>query len=312
VKGTDVTLDAATQAFVDGIRAQGGPPIHEMSVADVRGLGAALAPLAGPEVAMAAVRDDEVAVEGGVIQVRTLLPTARPRGLVVWYHGGGWVFGSVDEADRVARRLAARTGCAVTVVGYRLAPEHRFPVAVHDAEAALRWAADHVERLVGGRVPLLVGGDSCGGNLAAVVARRARDRGGPALAGQLLLHPVTDCDLDRPSYLDPAAQVVLTREAVAWFWDHYLPGRDARRHPDASPLRTPDLAGLPPAVVVTAEHEPVRDEGAAYAEALRRAGVRVDERCFAGQMHNFLLFGSVLPAAEEAFDHVAAAVDRMV
>ncbi len=239
--------------------------------------------------------------------LRVLTPIERPAGVIVYYHGGGWVIGSIDEADTVARKLAERTSCAVVLAGYRLAPEHRYPVAVEDSWAALEWTGERLDGLAGAGAPLFVAGDSAGGNLAAVMALRARDRGGPPLAAQILIYPVTDADFDRPSYTDPANQVLLTREAMTWFWDHYAPDPARRAEADASPLRADDLSGLPPAVVLTAEHDVLRDEGEAYAERLREAGVAVNVMRHEGQMHGFFTL-LLLPGSERGFQQVVKAV----
>ena len=229
--------------------------------------------------------------------------------MIVYYHGGGWVLGTVDQFDALGRRLAARTGCAVVLVDYRLAPEHRYPAAVEDAWTALEWTAAHLEEIAGDSVPLIVAGDSAGGCLAAVVAQRAREVG-PEIALQVLVYPVTDCDLDRGSYLEPENQLIVGRDTMTWFWDLYAPDPAVRSRPDASPLRAASLAGLPPAVVLTAQYDPLRDEGEAYAERLAQEGVRVEHRHFDDQMHTFFMLGDALPGSAEGLDFVVDAIDR--
>jgi acetyl esterase len=233
-----------------------------------------------------------------------LIPTGTPRGVIVYLHGGGWVIGAVDECDALGRRMAQRTGAAVVLVDYRLAPEHRFPTAVEDSVAAVRWVDEHIEQIAGRRVPLVVAGDSAGGNLSAVVALRARAAGGPRIAAQVLVYPVTDAGFESATYQDPANQLLLTRDGMIWFWNHYAPDPAVRTHPDASPLRAQDLAGLPPAIVVLAEHDVLRAEGEAYADRLRAAGVAVAQRCFPGQMHAFFTLLH-LPASGDALEYVA-------
>jgi acetyl esterase len=218
------------------------------------------------------------------------------------------VIGAIDEFETVGRKLAERSSCAVVLVDYRLAPEHRYPTAVEDSYAALEWTADHLADIAGrADVPLIVAGDSAGGNLAAVMAQRARDRNGPAIDLQVLIYPVTDADFDRPSYVDADNQLLLTRDAMVWFWDHYVPDPARRTEPDASPLRAESLAGLPPAVVLTAEHDVLRDEGEEYANRLTQAGVTVDFRRHAAQTHGFFTF-LLLPGSERGFQHVVRAV----
>jgi acetyl esterase len=267
-----------------------------------------LAALAGPAPAMARVENHDVAVDGGTIPVRVLVPPQAVHGVILYLHGGGWVIGTIDEYETMARKLAERTSCAIVLVGYRLAPEHRYPTAVDDSYAALEWTAAHLEDITGrSDVPLIVAGDSAGGNLTAVVALRARDRNGPAIALQVLIYPVTDADFDRPSYADLENQLILNREAMVWFWDHYAPDAAQRAEPDASPVRAGDLAGLPPAVVLTAEHDVLRDEGEEYAERLTQAGVPVDFRRHTGQMHGFITL-LMLPGSERGYQQVVKAI----
>ena len=306
-----MTIDVHTQRLLDEMAAGGGKPLHQSTPEEARALGAAMAELAGPAPAMGRVEDHDIAVPGGVVPVRILIPEQGARAVMVYYHGGGWVIGKIDEFETMARKLAERASCAVVLIDYRLAPEHRYPVAVDDSYAALEWVAEHLEEIAGAEVPLVVAGDSAGGNLAAVVALRARDRSGPRIALQVLIYPVTDADFERPSYIAPENQLLLTREAMVWFWDHYLPDSDRRGEPDASPLLATDLSGLPPAVVLTAEHDVLRDEGEAYAERLAEAGVPVDFTRNAGQTHGFFTF-LMLPGSERGFQQVVKAVHACI
>jgi acetyl esterase len=287
----------------------GGKPLHESTPEEARALGAALAEMSGPAPRMARREDITVtAGDGYDIPVRILVPPQQTRGVIVWLHGGGWVIGAIDECDTLGAKLAERTSCAVVLVDYRLAPEHRYPTAVDDCWAALEWAAANRSDLAGNPdAPLIVAGDSAGGNLSAVMALRARDRGGPPIALQVLIYPVTDADFTRPSYVDDANQLLLTGDAMVWFWDHYVPDAGRRAEPDASPLKAGSLGGLPPAVVLTAEHDVLRDEGEAYADALRDAGVDVNFRRHDGQMHGFFTL-LMLPGSERGFQQVVRAV----
>ena len=303
-----MAIDVATQALLGQMAEQGAKPLHEMTPAEARALADGMGALAGPAPAMRSVTDHQVPVEGGEITVRVLVPPQRPHGLIVYLHGGGWVIGGLDDYGTLCRKLAERTSCAVVQVDYRLAPEHRYPAAADDCYAATVWAAEHLAEITGrDDVPLIVAGDSAGGNLSAVVALRARDRNGPHIALQVLIYPVTDADFDRPSYHEPENQTLLTREAMVWFWDHYAPDVARRAEPDASPLRAASLAGLPPAVVLTAEHDVLRDEGEAYADRLREAGVPVDFRRHPGQMHGFFTL-LLLPGSERGMQQVVRAV----
>ena len=238
------------------------------------------------------------------------MPPQGARGVIVYLHGGGWVIGAIDEFDTLARKLAERTSCAVVLVDYRLAPEHRYPTAVDDCYAALEWTAAHLADIAGrDDVPLIVAGDSAGGNLAAVMALRARDRDGPKIALQVLIYPVTDADFDRPSYVDPENQLLLTRDAMVWFWDHYVP--DAAQ-PRPSPTRrrcTPPIARRPAAR--RGPHRRAR-RAARRGRGLRRARCRrpaspVDFRRHDGQTHGFFTF-LLLPGSERGFQQVVKAV----
>lgn len=302
-----MTLDQSTTTLLQQLAAAGGAPMHELSPAEARGRMVALAtqyPLP-PEPA----RAEDVVIRGPAndLPARVLAPRD-PHGVLLYLHGGGWVLGSVDEHEALGRQLVEKTGCAVVLGGYRLAPEHRWPAAPEDAWAVLQWVDAHREDLAGSaRAPLVVAGDSAGGNLATIIARRARDNQGPAIDLQVLVSPVTDHNLDTGSYTDPANQLALNRDTLRWFWDHYVDVAE-RCDPDVSPSHAEDLAGLPPAVVIVAEHDVLRDEGVAYAEQLSAAGVEVDLRQFDGQMHGFFTLVGLLPAQSEALEHVAERV----
>lgn len=303
-----MALDVATTMLLEQMAAAGGKPLHELTPTEARAFGAAIAEMAGPAPKMARATDHAVPVDGGEIPVRVLVPPQGARGVIVYLHGGGWVIGTIDEYDTLARKLAERTSCAVVLVEYRLAPEHRYPVAVDDSWAGLVWAAENRADITGrADAPLIVAGDSAGGNLSAVMAQRAKDRGGPDLALQVLVYPVTDASFDTGSYTAAENQLILTKEAMVWFWDHYAPDPARRAEPDASPLRAASLAGLAPAVVLTAEHDVLRDEGEAYARKLEDAGVPVDFRRHEGQTHGFFSL-LMLPGSERGFQQVVKGV----
>ncbi|MCY4619422.1 MAG: alpha/beta hydrolase [Chloroflexi bacterium] len=309
-----MALDVQTQAFYEEVikgSDPDAPAMHERTPEDARTYRAGLAALSGPAPNMARVEDHTIEQSDGSFRIRVLVPIEPPAGVIVYYHGGGWVVGSIDESDTLGRKLAERTSCAVVMVNYRLAPEHRYPIAVDDSYAALEWAAAHMNEIAGGEVPLIVAGDSAGGNLSAVMAVRARDRNGPEIAMQVLIYPVTDANFDRPSYLDPENQLLLTRDSMIWFFDHYIPDPARRTEPDASPLYTEDLSGLPPAVVLTAEHDPLRDEGEEYAQRLEDAGVEVNLQRHKGQMHAFFAL-LMLPGSERGMQQVVRAIRALV
>jgi acetyl esterase len=225
----------------------------------------------------------------------------------VYFHGGGWVIGDIASHDTICHRLAGGVPAVVVSVDYRLAPEHRFPAAVEDSDAAVRWVSEHAQGFGGDRGRLAVAGDSAGGALATVAARHARDAGGPPIAFQLLIYPATDMTCSLPSHVENGNGYLLDTDTMSWFTDHYLGDAD-RRHPDASPLFAPDLAGLPPALVVTAGFDPLRDEGEAYAGRLEQAGVPVTTSRYQGMFHGFYGLDPVLDAAKRATAETIAAL----
>jgi acetyl esterase len=286
-----VPINPQTRAVID-IMAQmgvsfGGNP------AELRALMAAFPRPQGD--AVGAVVDRTVPGPAGEVPVRIYSPAGTELGplpALVWFHGGGWVLGSLDSADFVCRGIANRAGCRVISAEYRLAPEARFPAAVDDCFAVTRWIADHAADLHVNPNRIAVGGDSSGGNLATVVAQLARDSGGPSLAFQVLVYPITNHDFDTRSYRDYGDGYFLTKDAMVWFWTHYLGESGDGRSPLASPLRAATLAGLPPAIVVTAEFDILRDEVEAYAARLRADDVPVELLHYDSQIHGF--FGNAM------------------
>jgi acetyl esterase len=299
-----VTLHPDARQFLDVIAESGAPPLISMTPDEAREGSAFFVELigAGPDVAV--VRDIEIPGPNGAIPARVYEPVPDPFGTVVYYHGGGWVLGCLDEFDAVCQALAVASGARVVSVDYRLAPEHRFPAAADDAFAALvQIAARHPGE------PIVVAGDSAGGNLAAVSALRARETGGPEIALQVLVYPVVDCDFTRPSYVECSGRdLFLNTAELVWFWDHYAPDEADREHPYASPIRAADLAGLPPAYIVVAQHDPLRDEGLAYASALESAGVPVTVARYEDQIHAFFWLVNVMESADRAVAEAGAAI----
>ncbi|MCW2895268.1 MAG: esterase [Actinomycetia bacterium] len=306
-----VSVHPQAQQVLDGKAASGAPPLWELSPDEGRAMVEADNPMisAGPDVE--SVRDIVIPTQAGGVPARVYSPSPCAAGLVLYFHGGGWVVGSLDGWDSSVRGLAVASGCDVVSVDYRLAPEHVFPAAADDAYDALVWAAS-ASGLAAGR-PIVVAGDSAGGNLAAVSALRARDFGGPPIALQVLVYPVVDCDLDRRSYREyDGDELILNRRDMIWFWDHYAPDPAARMNPYASPLRAPSLSRLPPAYLVTAEHDPLRDEGFAYADRLRDARVPVEHRHYGSQIHAFFTFTGVLDDADKAVAETGSAIRSAV
>jgi acetyl esterase len=303
-----VAVDADTREYLDSLA--GLPGIEALPVDEVRAATEARAPeLFGPVDEVASTEDRAIPGPNGPIRIRVYRPAGVDGVLpgLVYFHGGGWVIGSIDTHDGVARALCARTPCVVVSVDYRLAPEHRFPAAVDDAWAATAWFYERANELMVDQARVAVGGDSAGGNLAAVMALRARDRGLPVVH-QLLIYPVTDYDLETTSYKDNAEGYGLTSVAMAWFWDHYLgPDGDGFR-PEASPLRADDLSGVAPAFVLTVEHDPLCDEGEAFARSLEGAGVPVTLSRYTGVVHGFIRMPGTMARGGEALDECAGAL----
>ncbi len=304
-----MALDPQIARHLEETAAGGAFPVSELTPELARErMHPAYASQFGPADPVGSVVDFTLPGPGGALPIRVYTPEGSGAGLplFVYCHGGGWVIGNLDTHDGLCRTLAARSGALVAAVDYRLAPEHRFPAALEDAWAATVWLAERGESL--GAVPeqLAVGGDSAGANLAAGVALRARDHG-LELTMQLLAFPVLDCDLARSSYVEHDA-VGPSIAAMEWFWDHYVGCDGDRTDPRASPLRAPDLSGLAPAFVLTAEYDTLRDEGDAYAARLREADVPVDHRCYPGQIHCFYRLGAVTDQATTCLDDCAGAL----
>lgn len=227
--------------------------------------------------------------DGSMLPIRVYVPPGNePYGVCLYFHGGGWVLNNLDTHDDLVRRLAANSGCVFINVDYRLAPEHKFPAAIEDAYAALKWVYAHATRFGWDPERIAVAGDSAGANLAAVACLMSRDRKGPPITFQALIYPITDCNFERPSYVENGEGYFLTRREMVWFWDQYVSSVAQRSEPYASPLLAPSLEGLPPASIITAEYDPLRDEGEAYAAALRAAGVEVSLHRYDGMIHAFV------------------------
>ncbi len=264
------------------------------------------APLGGP---VAREEDRMIPGPAGELRVRVYVPEVDgPLPVIVYFHGGGWVLYDLDTFNPICRDLANAAGAIVLAVAYRLAPENPFPAAVDDAYATVCWVAAHAGEIGGDGTRVAVAGDSAGGNLSAVMALRCRDEGGPALAFQLIVNPVTDCSLDTASYREFAEGLFLTRDQMRWYWDHYLADPAERAHPWASPLRAADLSGLPPALVFTAENDPLRDEGEAYAARLAESGVPTIARRVEGVIHGFMNLGNTTPKGAAAVQEAGGAL----
>jgi acetyl esterase len=291
-----MALHPQAKAFLAGVEASGAPPLHELSVEDARAATGMITELIGAGPALGTVEDVTLMPGASQIGARRYVPQGAD-GTILWIHGGGWVICDLETHDAMCRLLAESSGCQVIALDYRRAPEHPFPAPLEDCWGALRAVAAEIR---GG--PLIIAGDSAGANMTAACTLRARDRGGPELTMQVLVCPVVDHDMTTASYRERGSgrDLFLTAADMVWFWHHYLPDAAARGVPDASPLRAPDLSNLPPAIVITAEYDPLRDEGIAYAQRLQAAGVEVTHRHHQDMFHDFFAFVNLIDAGNEA------------
>ena len=302
-------LDEDVQMLLNMLAAPGAPSLTSLSVDEARANMRNLTSLRTAIEELPRVEDLQAPGPHGDVPVRLYAASTKPGlPILVYFHGGGWVLGDLETHDGTCRTLAKLIDGIVIAVDYRLAPEHKFPVALDDCYAATRWAAENAASLGGDAQRIAVGGDSAGGNLSACVALKARDEGTPRLVHQLLVYPVTDRRFDTASYRDNAEGYFLSRADMEWFWNHYLTSDADADNPYAAPLRATDLRGLPPATVVTAEFDPLRDEGEAYAARLKEAGVPVDLRRYDGVIHGFFSMGDILAKGKVA---VQSATDSL-
>lgn len=342
-------VDPQVRALLEQLAASGTPGLEQLSVTEARALMASLAPLAGPVEQVAAV--EEIAVPGpdGPMAVRLYRPAGAVEGpdgavegpagavegpagavegpagavegpagavggplpLLIWFHGGGWVLGDLESADGTARLLSNGAGVIVASVDYPLAPEHPYPAPHQACDAAARWLTENAPAIGADPGRISVGGDSAGGNLAAVTALLARERGGPPLRFQLLVYPCTDALMSYPSMVENAEGYFLTRAAMQWFYSHYLgAAQDAAKDPSVSPLHAEDTGALPPALIITAQFDPLRDEGEAYGRRLQEAGVPVTVSRYDGQIHGFFGLTMVLDGGKRAMRESCAALKR--
>jgi acetyl esterase len=304
-------LDPQAKLLIDLIEGSGGFDLTpDSDPQQLRDLYAGLSAAAPEQIAVASVTNRTIPGPGGEIPVRVYRPEGdAPKPAIVYYHGGGWVIGSLDTHDGGCRAFANAADAVVISVDYRLAPEHPFPAPVDDAVAALAWVHDHAGELGVDPTRVAVAGDSAGGNLAAVVAQVSRDEGGPPVCFQLLIYPVTDYVFDDASMNENAEGYFLTRDAMKWFYSHYLTDPAEGENPRVSPQRAPDLSGLAPAFVITAEFDPLRDQGVAYAAAMAAAGTQVDGQTYDGMFHGFLSMVEWIDAGKVAFDDAVNALN---
>jgi len=306
-----MALDPQVQALLDFIGINNLAPLETQTPREARARFEALAEArrqVAPEP-VRQIRDMSIPGPGGNIPIRIYSPESdSPSPALIYFHGGGWVLGDLESHDHVCRALANSVPCTVISVDYRLAPEHKFPAAVDDSYAATEWIVAHAGDLGIDAARIAVGGDSAGGNLAAIVSQIARDRRGPNIVFQLLIYPATDMGMGLPSMDENADGPILTKAAMLWFMNHYLSGEQDRTNPLASPLLAADLTGLPPALIITAQCDPLRDEGEAYARRLKEAGVSAEVQEYEGMPHGFFSFLAALDGGRRAF---AEATNRL-
>ncbi|MBN3526910.1 alpha/beta hydrolase [Paenibacillus apiarius] len=305
-------LDKQTEAFLEKLKGQ--PPIESLPPAIARELqrqmGMQAERLSGKEkIQVGEVSDLAIQGAHGEIPIRMYKPAIKgPHPVFIYYHGGGWVLGDLDRFDDICRRITRSSNCAVISVDYPLSPENKFPLAVEAAYSAAQWAYDNAERLQLDPNRLAVGGDSSGGNLAAVVTHLAKERASLQIAYQVLIYPVSDASMQSATYEEFAEGYFLTKKQMIWFFDNYLNSVEETTNPWVSPLLFSDFAGLPPALVITAEFDPLREESEAYAERLKEAGVPAVLHRYEGTIHPFVSFADEIDKGKEAIEEAAAAL----
>ena len=300
-------LDPQAQAVLDQLAALNLPPNHTVTPSEARANAKLRPSVPGPEVST--VEGRVIPGPGGDVPVRIYTPAgAGPFPVLVWFHGGGMVLGDLDTADGTARHLCVGAGCVVVSVDYRLAPEHKFPAAPEDCYAATEWVSKNAASIDVDANRMALGGDSAGGNLATVVALMSRDRGGPSLVFQLVVYPMVDRDFNTESYRSNADGYLLTRDSMIWYWNHYLGAEADTTNPYAVPLQAKDLGRLPSALIITAEYDPLRDEGDAYADRFRAAGVPTVSSRYDGMIHGFFGMSAVLDKGKQAMSEASAAL----
>jgi acetyl esterase len=305
----DMPIDPQVQQWLTAASLAGLPPMNELPVSEARSNMLNGCCDFAPIVDVGSVVDLNATTPAGVlIPLRHYSPSSEAEGVIIYFHGGGWVIGSRDTHDVYCRDIAMSTGCHVVSVEYRLAPEEIFPTAAEDCWHATQWISQNLGQITATPGKLYVAGDSAGGNLAAVTCLLARDRGGPQIDGQVLIYPITDSDFERQSYLEYATDRHLTRDMMIWFWRTYAPDRATWKDWRAAPFQADDLTGLPPAFTMTAEYDPLRDEGEEYARRLVTSGVRSKLKRYDGMIHGFVRH-TEWPAAREALADFSAAIE---
>lgn len=304
-----MAYDPQVQALLDELIASARPSSKSLPLEQGRRSFAELFASLMATAEVAAVEDRTIPGPAGELPMRIYRPALADRlPVTVYFHGGGWVFGDIETHDGACRQLARASGALVVSVDYRRPPESPFPAPLDDCYAATRWVYEHAAEIGADPARLAVAGDSSGGTLAAAMALKARDSGTPPIAFQLLLFPATAAAFSTPSYIEFADDAFLSKDEMLWYWGRYLASPDDARHPYASPLYAESLAGLPPALIITCEYDPLRDDGEQYAARLRAAGVETCVKRYAGMVHGFMLMGRKIDAAQAAFDEAGRAL----
>ena len=305
-------LDPQVEKVLEDAAALGLPAYQDLSPIQAREQMREQSPPVQPELSVEKVVDRKIPGPDGEIPIRLYYPAGdAPFATLVYFHGGGWVIGDLDTHHGFCHALATTSGCLVVAVDYRLAPEHRYPAAVEDAYAATKWVAENLEVIQADPDRFAVCGDSAGGHLAAVVSLMARDRKGPRFDLQILIYPITDYRFDTPSYEENREGYMLTRDLMKWFWNHFINDESKADDPYVSPLRAKNFSNLPPALILTAGYDPLRDEGEAYAEKLQEAGVNVTLTRYPGMIHAFIRMTAQLDKANEALGEVSGMLRRV-
>lgn len=297
-------LDVQAKEFLKSI--EGKKPTSSMTPEENRQNGAVLQMLAGSAEPVAKVEDHIVPVTDGEIKVRIYTPEGDEEfPIFIYLHGGGWVLGDLDTVDIPCRSMANQARCIVVSVDYRRAPEFKFPVPLEDCYEAALWVAEHATEWQGDSKRISIGGDSAGGNLATCVALKARDEQSITFISQVLIYPVTDLSFSSDSYKANGEGYFLTRDSMEWFAQHYITSEEDRQNPYVAPLLMHDLSNLPPALLITAEYDPLCDEGLAYANRLREAGIQVEYSCYEGMIHGFFWMAGIMDKGKQAIEHVS-------
>ncbi len=301
-----MTLDPQAKAFLEAMASSGAPPLSTLNVEQAREMFRGMAAFGGEIEDVKKVEDHLIHVEDGEFKVRLYTPNGTgPFPIFVYFHGGGYVVGDIDLVDRLCRSITNRAETIVISVDYRLAPEHKYPVAVNDGYAAIKWAYNNATSFNGDPARMAVGGDSAGGSLAAILSLKAKNDNGPKLTAQVLIYPMTDFACESQSFDENGTDYNITTSDIRWFNSHYLSSDADIEDEYLSPLRSNNLADLPPALIITAQYDPLRDDGARYAEKLKENGNVVEYKCYEGMIHGFAWFAGVLDQGKSLISQVS-------